>query len=245
MAKAPLRSRGGERSPFAGGGSLDRKPPRVEDVLVLLEGAYEESSLGNKRNPLDELIYIILSLQTNESRYQDVYRRFKARFPRWADLLCAARRDIAAAIAEGGLNDQKARHVKGIAEKLERDFGEVSLRRLKSMGTEEAEAYLCSLPGVGIKTARCVLMYALGRDVFPADIHCLRVMARLGWISWRGERAEKFAGVAQAAVPAGRRMSLHIRLVQHGRAVCRSFPLCADCVLRPLCPSATDDGTPL
>lgn len=212
--------------------------PPVEAALALLEAAYPGSSLGNKHNPLDELAYIVLSLQTNESRYQDVYRRFKARFPRWPDVLGAAHDEIAAAIAEGGLAGQKARHLKGIVQKVEADFGEASLRRLKAMSTEEAEAYLCSLPGVGIKTVRCVLMYSFRRDVFPADTHCLRVMTRLGWIRWRGERAEKLAGEAQAAVPPGLRMPLHIRLVQHGRAACRSTPVCGGCVLRGVCPSA-------
>ncbi len=223
--------------------SGDGTPPPVEEVLRLLEGTYEESRLGNKRNPLDELIYIILSIQTNEARYQEVYRRFRARFPRWSDLLTARLDSIALAIVAGGLSAQKARHLKAIAHKLKRDFGEVSLRGLKGTSTEEAETYLCSLPGVGIKTARCVLMYALGHDVFPADIHCLRVMTKLGWIRWRGERAEYQAGAAQAAVPAPLRSRLHIRLVQHGRAVCGTTPRCTECVLRSLCPSAAVPGS--
>jgi endonuclease III len=216
--------------------------PPVQKVLRLLEGTYEDSRLGNKRNPLDELIYIILSIQTNETRYQEVYRRFRARFRRWADLLDASPDVIAAAIVEGGLSAQKARHLKAIAQKLQQDFGEVSLRRLKGMSTPKAETYLCSLPGVGIKTARCVLMYALGRQVFPADIHCLRVMTKLGWIRWRWQRAEYLAGAAQAAVAPPLRAKLHIRLVQHGRAVCGKTPRCSECVLRSLCPSAPAPG---
>jgi endonuclease III len=219
-------------------------PPPVDLVLRLLEGAYEESTLGNKCNPLDELVYILLSLQTNEARYQDVYRRFKRRFPRWADLESATHEEVAAAIVEGGLSGQKARHLKAIIAKLREDFGGVSLRRLARMDTPDAEEYLCSLPGVGIKTARCVLMYSLRRDVFPADIHCLRVMTRLGWLRWQGERAETFAGAAQAAVPAGLRMSLHVRLVQHGRAACGSTPRCGGCVLRAVCPAGFGGGGP-
>jgi len=212
--------------------------PPVRKVLDLLENSYTMTRLGNKQNPLDELVYVILSLQTNESRYQEVYRSFKKRFPRWSLLLAASVGEIAGAIVLGGLGRQKASHLKKIMQRLQDDFGDVSLRRLSRYQTSEAEQYLCSLPGVGIKTARCVLMYSLGRAVFPADIHCLRIMHRLGWIEWLGQRAELLAEPAQAIVPSSLREAFHIRLVQHGRSVCRSIPRCDQCVLRSLCPGA-------
>lgn len=212
--------------------------PSVRKVFKLLDHAYEMTRLGNKRNPLDELVYVILSLQTNESRYQEVFRRFKKRFPRWSLLLEASVQKIAHAIVIGGLGRQKALHLKKIMKRLRDDFGEVSLRALAQYDTADAERYLCSLPGVGIKTARCVLMYSFERAVFPADIHCLRIMHRLGWIKWQGERGELLAEVAQAIVAPSLREPLHIRLVQHGRSVCRNTPRCNDCVLRALCPGA-------
>jgi endonuclease III len=212
--------------------------PPVRRVLKLLERTYPPSRLGNKQNPLDELVYVLLSLQTNESRYHKVYRSFKKRFPRWSLLLEASIAEIADAIVLGGLGRQKALHLKRIVQRLQDDFGEVSLRSLVRYKTDEAERYLCSLPGVGIKTARCVLMYSFGRMVFPADVHCLRVMDRLGWIEWRGQRSEMLAEPAQAIVPRLLREALHVRLIQHGRSVCRSTPRCNQCVLRSLCPCA-------
>ncbi len=146
--------------------------------------------------------------------------------------------EVAGSLLVGGLGRQKAFHLKRIMQRLRDDFGEVSLRRLAQYGVREAERYLCSLPGVGIKTARCVLMYSLGHTVFPADIHCLRIMDRLGWLRWRGERAECLAERAQEIVPPRLRKPLHVLLVQHGRAVCRSRPLCGQCILRGICPSA-------
>jgi endonuclease III len=219
-------------------------------VARLLAGRYPPSRLGNKGNPLDELAYIILSGRTSEGKYQAVYRAFKARFPRWDEVADTSAEEIAAAIVLGGLARQKAQYLGAIARQTRRDFGRVSLRPLAGWTTAEAEAYLCSLPGVGVKTARCVLMYSLGRAVFPADIHCLRVMARLGWIdcratnsravadhAQRGDRLTALlADAAQAGVPPSLRQSLHVSLVQHGRAVCRPRPLCGECVLRKLCP---------
>jgi endonuclease-3 len=111
------------------------------------------------------------------------------------------------------------------------------LSALRRMTTADAEAYLCSLPGVGVKSARCVLMYSLGREVFPVDIHSLRIMHRLGWVDWQGQRAESVADAAQRGVPPGLRKALHALLVQHGRLVCKSRPRCASCILRAMCPS--------
>jgi endonuclease III len=223
---------------------------RVFEVARLLERDYQPGRLGNKSNPLNELAYIILSSRTSEGKYQAVYRSFKRRFPRWEQVLQAAPQEIAASIAGGGLANQKAWHLIKIARRLQADFGRVSLRALQSMKTTPAEQYLCSLPGVGLKTARCVLLYSLGRPVFPADIHCLRIMGRLGWIDSRAtssrsvadfaqrgdELSRQIADAAQAGIPNDLREELHIRFVQHGRVVCRPRPDCQNCVLRRLCP---------
>jgi len=227
-----------------------RSFPQVRRVANLLAAEYPLSRLGNKTQPLDELAYLILSDRSGESKYQTVYDAFKKRFPRWADVADANLAHLATAISLGGLAREKARYLRAIARKIRRDFGRVSLAALADFSTDKAEAYLCSLSGVGIKTARCVLMYALGRPVFPADIHCLRIMARLGWIDGRsansravadsvqrGDRVAAYvADTAQAGIPPNLRHPLHVFFVQHGRAVCRSRPDCEACVLRPLCP---------
>lgn len=224
--------------------------PAVRRVAKLLATKYKLSRLGNKSKPLDELAYVLLSLRTLESKYQAVYAAFKRRFPRWEEVADANLAHLASAISVGGLARQKARYLRAIARKIRRDLGRVSLLGLAKLSTDKAEQYLCSLPGVGIKTARCVLMYALGREVFPADIHCLRIMARLGWIDCgsatsreiadsvqRGDRISAYvADAAQAGIPPELRHPLHVYFVQHGRSVCRSRPLCDKCVLRPLCP---------
>src|SRR5262249_16008651 len=95
--------------------SAPRPVPSLHTVFSLLEREYVDSRLGNKQNPLDELVYIILSLQTNESRYQEIYRSFKLRFPRWSLLLDAPVDEIAQAISAGGLARQKALHLQKIA----------------------------------------------------------------------------------------------------------------------------------
>jgi endonuclease III len=91
-----------------------------------------------------------------------------------------------------------------------------------------------------VKTAKCVLMYSLGRDVLPIDIHVLRVAKRLGLVatdaSWDAVDRQ-----LEAEVPAELKFDVHVGFVIHGREVCRSRdPDCDDCVLADLCPSAFD-----
>lgn len=210
----------------------------VRKIAERLRRAYRNTNLGNKSNPLDELAYIILSGQTGGELAREAYAHFKKRFPRWEMVADAALPAIEASIRVGGLGKQKSRYLRGIARRLRTDFGAVTLGPLKRLGTTQAEQYLCSLPGVGIKTARCVLMYSLNRPVFPADTHCLRIMTRLGWVRWHGQRAEVVADAAQQGIPVSLRLLLHIRFVQHGRAVCNTRPRCSVCVLSSSCPAA-------
>lgn len=207
-------------------------------VLRRLTSCYPDDLLGNKTNALDELLYILLSLQTNEQLYCRSYAAFKTKFPRWDLVALASVERVKQTIRESGLAEQKARHICAIARRLKSDFGRVTLAPLKKMSVDEAESYMVSLPGVGIKTARCVLMYSLGHTVFPVDIHCARIMNRLGLVNWNGRRLETIANAAQDAIPSDLRRQFHILLVQHGREVCRSTPECSRCVLTDLCPSA-------
>lgn len=217
-----------------------RYSPRVGDVVRLLYKAYPNTNLGNQMDPLDELAYVILSGQTTERLFQSAFRNFKGAFPRWEDVEGARLRDLERALRIGGLSRQKARFLREIARRVRQDFGAATLQPLRRMHTKTAEKYLCSLPGVGVKTARCVLMYSLGRAVFPLDTHCLRVMERLGWIERGGRRPDALADIAQNTIPPKLRGVLHVRFVQHGRSTCKVKPACKRCVLRMICPSAFD-----
>lgn len=208
----------------------------VSRVALRLAATYPETDLGNPSDPLDDLLYIVLSGQTSEPLYQNTFQALKAVYPKWRGLAQATTREIEKAIAGGGLASQKASYIKTIMESIEAAHGKPSLNHLRDLPTEQAEQYLAGLPGVGVKTARCVVMYTLNREVFPADVNCLRVMERLGWINWQGRRAELLADAAQALVPPPLRRGLHIDFIQHGRAVCTpNKPACQRCSLQDIC----------
>lgn len=204
------------------------------DVLNAPRRTPGKLPLGNYRDPLDELLFIICTTMTQYGT-SDTFRDLRKQFSPWTLLLRRdAQRIATTSLKKIGLSSQKASYMVGIAKRLNRDFGTVSLSTLVRWDTARAEAYLLELPGVGKKVARCVLMYSLNRDVLPVDTHVFRVSKRLGLIA-----AELPYGYAQdaiqLAVPAGLRYGLHVAMVRHGRSQCsETSPECSKCPLLEL-----------
>jgi endonuclease III len=213
--------------------------PNVDSVAHALSERYGDRAHGNKANPLSELLFILCSLQTNEELYQATYASLLARFPTFRQLADAREDEIAGVLARGGLSRQKARTIRAVLSRLEADFGGPTLSPLRAMTDADCEDYLESLPGVGRKTARCVMMYSLGRQVFPVDSNCWRICRRLGWV--RPTRPDKSCSSrdmdrVQNGIDPSIRYSLHVNLVSHGRAICLpAAPKCEDCCIRPMC----------
>ncbi len=142
---------------------------------------------------------------------------------------------LADAIRCGGIADQKARRIQAILTAIEEREGRIDLGRLHDLEDAAAEAYLLSLPGVGPKTAACVLVFSMGRAAFPIDTHVHRVATRLGWIP-ANATAEKAHRLLAPRVPPDIRYDLHVAMITHGRTLCRARrPRCEECVLRDLC----------
>lgn len=217
---------------------------RGEELLptvdYLLENTYHSApSLGNKQNPLDELMYIQLSIRTREGAYQSSYltlRRVVGGV--WERLLSSPDEMLIGALSSGGMARIKLDRLRGMIAAIHARFGRVTLAPLHRMSDADAEDFLRSLPGVGPKAARCVMMYSLGRQVFPVDSHCLRVLTRLHVVPPNIDR-KKAHDVLQDLVPPLMRHRLHVNLVHHGRGICvPGRPRCSNCPLRSLCPSA-------
>jgi endonuclease-3 len=190
-----------------------------------------------RRAPFDELVQTVLSQNTTDVNSARTYASLKERFPRLADLATADVRTVASSIRLGGLARVKARHLKDMTREVLRRRGDTDLSFLKKMEDAEAEAWLTSLPGVGAKTARVVLLFSLSRDVFPVDTHILRLTKRLTFIPAKAtaEAAHKFW---DKYCPPGTAYQLHLNLIRYGRDVCAARrPACEGCVLADLCPS--------
>ena len=200
-----------------------------------------ERSLGVPRQkrrlppPLDMLVATILSQNTNDKNSHRAYTALRAEFPRWEDAALAPLRAIVRAIRVGGMANQKAACIKATLTAVKRRYGMYSLAALRRKSNDEVMRELLDLNGVGLKTAACVLLFSLGRDVFPVDTHIHRICNRLGLVPLTPTPEKTFIAM-QPLVPPGRGYSFHTNLIRFGRAVCRSAkPRCAVCPLYNEC----------
>ncbi|MGE5292446.1 MAG: endonuclease III domain-containing protein [Micromonosporaceae bacterium] len=184
---------------------------------------------------IDQVVGTVLSQHTSDLNSERAFARLKQRFPTWEQVADAPAEEVADAIRCGGIADQKARRIQRILAAISEREGSIDLRRLHDLDDRAAEAYLTSLPGVGPKTAACVLVFSMGRPAFPIDTHVHRIAARLGWIP-ANTTAEKAYRLLAPRVPANIRYDLHVALITHGRTFCRARqPRCGECVLRDRC----------
>ncbi len=213
-------------------------PARLPVVIKRLERRYGRPEWQPRFSPAEELVFTILSQNTTDANAARSLAALKQRHPRWRDVAAAPVGGIAAAIRSGGLAGAKARYIKGALEGIIRDKGGLSFKFLETMGNGEAIHYLTSFTGVGVKTAACVLLFALGRPVMPVDTHVFRVAKRLGLLEAKATR-ESAHRILGAITPADDVYSFHVNLVRHGRRVCKAGrPLCGSCAVEPLCPSS-------
>ncbi|WP_459724201.1 endonuclease III domain-containing protein [Sideroxyarcus sp. TK5] len=210
------------------------------EVAAGLKKRYRDFDHYNLKDPLDELLFIICSTKTEEASYLNSFRALKESFPTHNAIAAADAGSIARAIVRGGLSNQKAKAIRNLLDAVVARFGEPGLEPLRSMGDDEAEDFLVSLPGVGKKIARCVLMYSLGRNVFPVDTHCWRIARRLGWVrptQKDGHCAPRDMDRIQSKIPLKLRHSLHVNMVSLGREICTAIaPKCEKCPVTDWCP---------
>lgn len=193
----------------------------------------------NKSNPLDELIFIILSAQTEFYSYRETFQALHKKFPTKESLFRASLGNIEATIRGGGLSKKKAAQIKGALAKIYSDTGKLSLSFLTSWNDEDVEKYLTSLPGIGTKSARCVMMYSLKRQVFPVDTHVWKISRRLGMTPPIPKPTPTMEKALEAKIPKELRYTLHVNMVSHGREICTTYwPKCDQCMLTDICISA-------
>jgi len=199
-----------------------------------LEKAYGPPRRRRRRTALGSLIATILSQNTNDANSGRAYDAMRAAFPTWLEVMNADPGALEDVLRPGGLARTKARRIQDILRDIAAR-GPLDLEYLRKLPAEEAEHELLAFDGVGLKTARCVLVFALGKDAFPMDTHIERVLKRLGIVPERMvvEKAHRYI---QPLVPKGRSYALHLGLIAHGRRVCHArTPACARCVLRRNC----------
>jgi endonuclease-3 len=208
----------------------------IQRVIHLLEREYGVRRWQRHRDPLSELILTILSQNTSDANTQRAFSSLVADFGSWEAMADGDVERIACAIRCGGLSRIKAVRIKTILKRILQERGSLDLEFLAHMPLPQAKAWLRSLPGVGPKTASCVLLFSLGMPALPVDTHLYRVAKRLGLINSEVS-VERAHEILEGLVPQEGIYGFHLNMIEHGRKVCRARkPKCEECILAEGCP---------
>jgi endonuclease III len=223
-----------------------RRPTRrrVTAIRDRLREVYGVPIMAPHEQPLDELILTVLSQSTNDRNRDVAYERLRERFPSWEAVLNAPVGEVEEAIRPGGISKVKSERIQAILRAIDAGGGRrgagadsLSLSWLRGVSVAEGQAYLTSLPGVGRKTAACVLLFAYGLHDVPVDTHVSRVGMRLHLLR-PGAPFEELHDQMLAITAPGEELELHVNLLRHGRRTCHArTPDCPSCALRRMCPS--------
>ncbi len=219
-------------------------PRRVRAVRDRLRLVYAIPQARPHGHPIAELILTVLSQSTNDRNRDVAYLALRERFPSWHEVRDAPVDEIEETIRPGGISRVKSARIKSILRAVSDTApgGELSLDWLASLTVPEAQQYLTSLPGVGRKTAACVLLFALGMSDVPVDTHVSRVGSRLRLFR-PGAGFEELHDTMLAITPPGEELEFHLNLLRHGRRTCHARrPDCRGCALQRMCPSAFTFG---
>jgi endonuclease-3 len=237
----------GYRSSVSNGAWKRPPPARVARIRDRLRELYGIPRMAPHGRPLDELILTVLSQSTNDRNRDVAFLRLRERFAAPAEpidygaVLGAPVAEVEEAIRPGGISKVKSARIQAILAAISTSARDpedpLSLDWMREAPLAESRDYLCALPGVGRKTAACVLLFSYGLPDVPVDTHVSRVGTRLRLFR-PGAPFEELHDQMLALTPAGQELELHVNLLRHGRRTCHArTPACSECALARMCPS--------
>ena len=184
-------------------GESDALRQKAESVYARLNEFFGQPQWTGGEDPVDELIWTILSANTNDTNSGRAFRQLKATFgDDWDVVRTAPLQAIKDAIRTAGMYNQKAPRIVETLTLIKELEGAYNLDHLATMEVPQALAYLTALPGVGHKTASIVLLFCFNRGSFPVDTHIQRISQRLG-ISGRRDSPREDQGDLGEVAAAG------------------------------------------
>ncbi len=207
---------------------------RVRRIRDRLRELYGRPFAPPHGQGLDELILTVLSQSTNDRNRDVAFLALRRDFEDWAAVRDAPNAAVERSIRPGGISKVKSARIQEILREVDiPTFDE----HLASLPVAQARDELVALPGVGRKTAACVLLFAYGMRDIPVDTHVSRVGTRLGLFR-EGAPFEELHDAMLDLTPRGQELEFHVNLLRHGRRTCHSRrPKCDECALLRLCPT--------
>jgi endonuclease III len=185
-------------------------------------------------DPVNLLIATILSQNTNDRNSFKAYNNLKEKYKAWEEVSKLRTTQIEKLIKVAGLGKQKSKAIKYLLSALLKEKGRVTLEHLRKMKNDAVLTELTSYPGIGIKTASCVLLFSLNRNVCPVDTHVHRTLNRIGLV--KTNSPDKTFLLINKDLPEGIAHSFHTNLIRLGREVCKpAKPDCQSCPVLNIC----------
>ncbi len=185
-------------------------------------------------DPVDLLIATILSQNTNDKNSYKAFKNLKEKYKKWEDVAHLTQPSIEKLIKVAGLGKQKSTAIKNLLSGLLKSNGKISLNHIKKLTDEEILDELTSYNGIGIKTASCVLLFSLDRNICPVDTHVHRTLNRIGLVNTT--TPEKTFYKINGNLPENSAHQFHTNLIRLGREICKAQkPLCFICPLQKKC----------
>ncbi len=206
----------------------------IDQVMDTLGATYHGRGAVELGEPFKVLIATVISQRTREEQTTAISQQLFARYPDAATLAAAPVDELERLLRGAQYPEVKAPRIKEIARRLCDQFGGQVPSTLED---------LLSLPGVGRKTANCVLLYAFGIPAICVDTHVHRITNRLGWVQTKTPEQTELALARILRTPHW--LTINRLMVQHGRAICLpSVPQCWRCPVRQWCMTGTQLGRP-
>lgn len=196
-------------------------------IIQALKRRYKQKPDMDLGNPDDSLIATILSARTTDAQVLKMFPGFRRKFPTWKKLAAADVSVIAESLNTLGLYRNKAKSLKALAQMLLKTYNGRVPSTMEQM---------VSLPGVGRKTASCVLAYCFNIPSIAVDTHVFRIAKRLGWS--KANTPEKVEHDIKLLLPEKEWIQVNRTMVRFGREICVGGlkPKCWMCPVSEWCP---------
>ena len=211
---------------------MKKKINRINKLLIQFFGIPKK----NKKNPdpIDMLIGTILSQNTNDKNSYRAYQNLKQKYKTWDEVARLTPTSIERLIRIAGLGKQKSKAINNVLKGLKKKNGEIKLNFLNKQDDKSVIDELVKFDGVGVKTASCVLLFSMNRDVCPVDTHVHRTLNRIGLVNTI--TPDKTFNEIFGQIPDGAAHSFHTNLIRLGREICKpAKPNCTICPVEKYC----------